>query len=116
MQLSCTDEVELMQQLALCTAFQRSLKGRLQQLSMTVLSMTTLDVSFVANEISDMLRKLRSSLLVQAPNMNQPATIPEAKPITGSAADAGVDRGENLMTNDSAQGFRTGGPRNTEKL
>ena len=83
---------------------------------MTVLFMTSLDVSSAANEISEMPKKLRSSLLVQAPNMNQPATIPEAKPITGSAADAGADRGQNLMTNDSAQGFRAGGPRNTEKL
>ena len=91
-------------------------QGRLQQLSMTVLFMTSLDVSSAANEISEMPKKLRSSLLVQAPNMNQPATIPEAKPITGSAADAGADRGQNLMTNDSAQGFRAGGPRNTEKL
>ena len=105
-----------MQQLAHCTAFQPSLEGRLQQLSMTVLFMTCLDMSSVANDISDMLRKLSSNLLVQAPNMNQPATIPEAKPITGSAADAVGDRGQDLMTNDSAQGFRTGGPRNTEKL
>ena len=107
-----------MQQLAHCTAFQLFPKGRLQQLTMTVLFMTGLDMSSVANGKSDMLRKLSSNVLVQGPNinMNQPATIPEAKPITGSAADAGADRGQKLVTNDSAQGFRAGGPRNTEKL
>ncbi|CAK0738048.1 hypothetical protein CVIRNUC_000986 [Coccomyxa viridis] len=93
MQLARADKGALMQRLSQSMAARQSLKGGLslkQQLS------------------------IRPS--VKAPNMNQPATIPEAKPITGSAADAGVDRGENLMTNDSAQGFRTGGPRNTEKL
>ena len=56
--------------------------------------------------------------MVQGPaiNQNQPATIPEAKPITGSAADAGADRGQKLMTSDSALGFGTGSPQNAEKL